>query len=89
MGFQADLSDVPVDRPAVIETTAFGAACLAGLATGVWPDQAALASVRATERVFLPTMGEPRRALLVAGWKSAVRRTLSEGQGSGEGGAPG
>ncbi len=80
MGFQADLSDVPVDRPAVIETTAFGAACLAGLATGVWPDQAALASVRATERVFLPTMDGTRRAALVAGWKSAVRHTLSERQ---------
>ncbi len=89
MGFQADLSGVPVDRPACIETTAFGAACLAGLATGVWPDLDALAHVRATARVFLPTLTEERRAALVAGWREAVRRTLSDDRpGRGEAPSP-
>ena len=78
MGFQADLSNVPVDRPAVVETTAFGAACLAGLATGVWADRATLTAIRATERVFAPSMDAPRRVALLAGWRSAVHRTLSE-----------
>jgi len=77
LGFQADLSGVPVDRPAVVETTAFGAACLAGLATCVWPDLDALGRVRATERVFHPSLTEAERARRLTGWRDAVRRTLS------------
>jgi glycerol kinase len=72
MQFQADLLGVPVDRPALIETTAAGAACLAGLATGVWNSPGELQAVRATERRFEPSMTEQKRSALYAGWQRAV-----------------
>ena len=65
-----------VERPAQVETTALGAAFLAGLATGVWPDLKAVAGVCATGATFMPAMSAARRAALVAGWKMALRRTL-------------
>jgi glycerol kinase len=74
MQFQADLLGVPVDRPALIETTAAGAACLAGLATGVWNSPADLEQVRSTERRFEPAMGSERREALYSGWRRAVKR---------------
>jgi glycerol kinase len=77
MQFQADLLGVPVDRPAVVETTASGAAFLAGLAVGVWKSPDELASVRRRERLFEPRMGADERESLYAGWKAAVARVRS------------
>jgi glycerol kinase len=72
MQFQADLLGVPVERPELIESTAAGAAYLAGLAIGVWNSPADLDHVRATERRFQPEMAEERSAALYAGWQRAV-----------------
>jgi glycerol kinase len=74
--FQADLLGVPVERPKVTETTAAGAAFLAGLATGVWPDLDAIAATWALDRRFEPAMGASTRHRLVAGWRRAVERSL-------------
>jgi glycerol kinase len=74
--FLADMLDAQVERPAELETTALGAAFLAGLATGVWPDQDALSATWRRGALFSPRMGAPRRAGLYAGWQQAVRRTL-------------
>ncbi len=75
MQFQADILDVRVDRPAMVETTALGAALLAGLGVGFWKDSGELQQVRRTEKVFTPAMPAERRARLYAGWKEAVSRT--------------
>jgi glycerol kinase len=74
LGFQADLLGVPVRRPQVIETTALGAAFLAGLAVGFWADLDELGDRRATEREVAPTMPPERRAALLRGWRRAVER---------------
>lgn len=74
MQFQSDILNVPVDRPQVIETTALGAACLAGLATGVWPSRAELAAAWRLERRFAPQMDEATRNQCCAGWERAVER---------------
>jgi glycerol kinase len=79
MQFQADVLGLPVERPAQLETTAAGAAFLAGLGAGVWRDTAELARVRRTERVFEPSMPDSRREELYAGWKDAVRRVRAHG----------
>lgn len=76
MQFQADLLGVPVERPVVTESTAAGAAYMAGLATGVWKDIAELESHREIDRVFEPTMEAGERARLMHWWKKAVERTL-------------
>ncbi len=73
MQFQADVLGAPVDRPKVIETTALGAAFLAGLGTGLWK-QAELDRVRAVDRVFKPKMSPSTRVALYEGWKEAVQR---------------
>jgi glycerol kinase len=73
--FQADLLGVTVERPVVVETTAWGAAALAGLAVGFWPDRDAIAGLRRVDRVFEPTMSADRRAVLLAGWRRAVERS--------------
>jgi glycerol kinase len=75
--FLADVLQTPVERPANVETTALGAAFLAGLAVGVWPDQKALASTWTLDRRFEPRMGKDERERLLAGWRDAVRRTLN------------
>ncbi len=72
---QADLLDVPVERPVVTETTALGAALLAGLAVGVWTDPAATASTWRLDRRFEPRMDRAERERLVAGWRRAVERS--------------
>lgn len=73
----ADILSAPVDRPEVLETTALGAAYLAGLDAGLLPEPAQFGDRWRLERRFTPTLAaEPRRAL-VAGWRDAVRRTLS------------
>jgi len=75
MQFQADVLGVPVRRPAVLEVTALGAAALAGLAVGFWPDRRALASaVGEGATRFEPQMPADRRESLYAGWKRAVER---------------
>ena len=77
MQFQADLLGVPVVRPQVTETTALGAAYLAGLAVGYWQDEAELAALWRAERRFEPAMSGDRRAALFANWQRAVERTLN------------
>ncbi len=76
MQFQADLLGVPVVRPRVTETTALGAAYLAGLAVGFWQDEAELAALWQAERRFAPNMPETRRAALFGEWHRAVERAL-------------
>lgn len=71
---QADLLGHPLVRPAITETTALGAALLAGLATGVWADQAAIAAVWQPERVFEPQLEPALRAARLAEWRRAVER---------------
>ena len=75
MQFQADLLGIPVVRPAVTETTALGAAYLAGLATGVYSGTDALASLWQAERHFLPTLAPARAQELMQRWEHAVRQT--------------
>jgi len=74
MQFQADLLGVPVVRPKVAETTALGAAYLAGLAVGYWRDPADVASNWQIDRRFEPSMSRDRAAVLTAGWDKAVTR---------------
>ncbi len=74
MQFQADILGVPVQRPAVTETTALGAAYLAGLATGFWTSQDDIAKQWQLEREFEPAMSADQRESLYAGWQRAVER---------------
>ncbi len=74
MQFQADLLGAPVERPALLETTAKGAAALAGLGVGFWSDPAEVES-SGQITVFEPALGEERREALYAGWKRAVERS--------------
>jgi glycerol kinase len=74
MQLQADLLDVPVERPVVAETTALGAAYLAGLAVGFWRDTAELETNWALDRRFSPAMAPSRRAALRRTWVRAVDR---------------
>jgi glycerol kinase len=76
MQFQADLLGVEVDRPTQIETTAQGAAFLAGLGAGFWTDATALAAARQSDRRFVPQADPSRRDALLAGWRRAVQRVL-------------
>jgi glycerol kinase len=76
MQFQADLLGVRVRRPVVAETTALGAAYLAGLAVGYWQDTADVAGHWALDREFAPNIPAPRRAALRRRWQEAVRRSL-------------
>lgn len=76
MQFLADMLAAPVDRPAVLETTALGAAYLAGLATGVCPPPADFARSWALQRRFVPGMADADRERRYAIWRDAVRRTL-------------
>ena len=75
--FQADLLGIPLLRPACVETTAFGAASLAGLAVGVYESLDELRAIRRIDREFCPTMSAQERTRLYDGWKDAVRRSLS------------
>ncbi|MFT4247796.1 MAG: glycerol kinase GlpK [Pseudomonas sp.] len=74
--FQSDILDVPVLRPQVAETTALGAAYLAGLATGFWSSREEIARQWAVDRRFEPAMEGERRERLYDGWKQAVDATL-------------
>jgi glycerol kinase len=75
MQFQADVLGVPVVRPKIYETTALGAAYLAGLAVGFWKNTDALAAQWQLDRRFEPAMSAARRAALKAGWTKAVKRS--------------
>ena len=76
MQFQADVLAKPVVRPACTETTALGAAFLAGLAVGVWKNTDELEALWKKDRVFEPAMPASEREQLYAGWKQAVERVL-------------
>ena len=73
----ADILDAPVDRPVVMETTALGAAWLAGRQVGVWPAEAGFAANWRLGHQFLPDMAADVREAKLAGWSDAVRRTLT------------
>ncbi|HTN50092.1 MAG TPA: glycerol kinase GlpK [Burkholderiaceae bacterium] len=75
MQFQADIMGVPVVRPEITETTALGAAYLAGLARGMWAGTDELGSLWRADRRFEPLMGEGERAELLAQWRRAVERS--------------
>ncbi|MEO1166590.1 MAG: FGGY-family carbohydrate kinase, partial [Chloroflexota bacterium] len=75
MQFQADILGVPVQRPAVTETTALGAAYLAGIAVGYWDSQDEIAKKWSIEKTFEPKMGADERESMYAGWKRAVERS--------------
>ena len=74
MQIQADMINTPVNRPKCVETTALGAAYLAGLAIGFWSDLEEIEAIREVSRVFEPKMSEEERTRLYAGWKRAVER---------------
>ena len=75
MQFQSDILGVPVDRPMVTETTAMGAAFLAGLAVGFWKDKAEIAAKWNVDRTFKPAMETGLREEKYAGWQKAVARS--------------
>ena len=75
--FQAELLGIPVQRPTVAETTALGAAYLAGLAVGFWHDKADVARHWAVDRQFSPRLAPQQRQALVRRWHEAVRRSLA------------
>ena len=77
----ADTVAVPVERPKVTETTALGAAFLAGLQAGLWPSLDALSKTWALDRAFRPAEDAASRDRRYAGWKDAVRRVRSPTDG--------
>ncbi len=79
MQFQADILGIPVVRPNLVETTAAGAAFLAGLGVGFWSDPQELERSWRRERLFEPVMDDDRRDELYGGWQRAVRQVLSAG----------
>ena len=76
MQFQSDILGVPVDRPEIIETTALGAAYLAGLAVGFWESKEEISKKWNLDRQFTPAMDEEKKEKLYKGWKKAVERSL-------------
>ena len=79
MRFLSDIIGAPVDRPQVLETTALGAAWLAGSRAGVCPGQAEFARTWALERTFEPEMQASTRDSRYAAWKRAVEATMAAG----------
>lgn len=77
MQFQSDILNVPVERPEVSETTALGAAYLAGLAVGFWKDQAEVKDQWKLDKRFEPNMDESHREALYKGWQHAVEATMA------------
>ena len=75
MQFQSDMLGVPVERPVINETTALGAAYLAGLALGFWKDRLQVSENYRIDRVFSPAMEQKKREELYKGWKQAVKAT--------------
>jgi glycerol kinase len=81
IGFQADILDVPVERPTVAETTALGAAYLAGLAIGYWKDLPEIEANWQLDHRFEPSMAAERRVQLLRGWHRAVERSRGSATG--------
>ena len=79
MQFQSDILRKPIDRPKMVETTAFGAAFLAGLAVGVWKDIGDIASIRESDRVFTPEM-DVTSCRAAQKWLRAVERAAKWGR---------
>jgi len=77
MQFQADIVNTVVSRPSCVETTAMGAAYLAGLAVGYWQSKEDVISNRSIDREFVPDMEEGKRAELYQGWQKAVKRSFN------------
>jgi glycerol kinase len=77
MQFQSDMLNVPVERPGILETTALGAAYLAGLAVGYWESQEEIAQQWNIETSFIPHMDETERTNLYSGWKKAVHAAMA------------
>ena len=77
MQFQADIINAAVERPSCVETTAMGAAYLAGLAVGYWKDKADVVSNRAVDKVFSPDMPEADVKEKIKGWQRAVKCALA------------
>lgn len=77
MQFQADILQAQVLRPQIIESTALGAAYLAGLEAGFWASEEAIAQGKSLDRTFAPAMAEALRQANLTGWQEAVRRTLT------------
>lgn len=73
MQFQSDVCNSPVERPECVETTAIGAAYLAGLAVGFWKDKNDVMANSKIERTFVPAMDDEKRNALIKGWNKAVR----------------
>lgn len=78
MQFQADISDIKINRPSCSEATALGAAFLAGLSVGFWKSKEEILKIPTEQTEFVPSIGEKSRANLLKGWKSAIKKTLSE-----------
>ena len=77
MQTQADLLQLSVDRPVQVESTAFGAAALAGLAAGVWKDTAELEQLRRSQHIFLPQRTAEECSVNYRRWQKAVERASS------------
>ncbi|MCM3704960.1 MULTISPECIES: glycerol kinase GlpK [Cytobacillus] len=77
MEFQSDILDVPVQRPVINETTALGAAYLAGLAVGFWKSQEEIAEQWAIDQSYCPSMDDQVRENLYQGWKKAVKAAIA------------
>jgi glycerol kinase len=77
MQFLADILNAPVDRPKVMETTALGAAYLAGFQAGIYPQPEDFAKSWRVDKRFMPRMKEEERARKYSGWKDAVARTIT------------
>ena len=73
----ADLLNLPVDRPQVLETTAYGVALLAGQGAGVYGDWADIEKLRQLDRQFMPAMRAAERQQKLAGWQDALRRVIA------------
>ncbi|XEC94560.1 glycerol kinase GlpK [Paenibacillus tarimensis] len=80
MQFQSDLLGVPVERPVLRESTALGAAFLAGLAVGFWVNRDELAKLRQVDRIFEPSMDGQKRVELYSGWHRAVKAAMAFAQ---------
>lgn len=74
--FQSDILNVPIHRPMIRESTALGAAYLAGLAVGIWKDLEEIKALWKCDTIFLPDMEEEKRRTLLAGWHKAVGRSM-------------
>jgi len=76
MQFQADIANLTVRRPREVQTTALGAAYLAGLSSGIWKNREEILSLWELDRAFTPHMAESRRVQLYGGWLKAVRLAI-------------